>query len=110
MLFSVKTREQALRSIRYSSIAFIAVAVLQLVASTFLFSSAWTGILLAGLGIALLFSKSRVVAVAMLLGTLYLAIPTLSHLDSILSEVLIIILLLFASVKALEATSKLHKV
>ena len=110
MIFSVKTREQALRSIRYSSIAFIAVAVLQLVASTFLFSSAWAGILLAGLGIALLFSKSRIVAVAMLLGTLYLVLPTLSNLESILGMVLITILLLFASAKAMEATFKLHKI
>lgn len=111
MILTIKTREQALTSIRFSSITMIGIAAFLIFASAFFFTPIWEGVLLALLGLVLLFGKSRVAAVISLVYSVYLFAPIFSNFTSFLNsggEIFIGILLIFASLKAIEATHKLH--
>lgn len=111
MILTIKTREQALTSIRFSSITMIGIAAFLIFASAFFSTPIWEGVLLSLLGLVLLFSKSRVAAIISLVYSVYLFAPIFSNFTSFLNgggEIFISILLIFASLKAIEATHKLH--
>jgi hypothetical protein len=107
---------QAHRAIRHSSAVFLILAAFQGVAGLFFYPGSvfqeplLNALIFSILAIALLFLKSRIVALLLLLFSMVTIIPIFTNSNSLLAggNILIAILLIRASIKAVEATFKLH--
>lgn len=111
-IFTIETYDQAQRAIQHSSAAFLILTVIFGITGIFFYeSSSLIHVLIFGvLAIALLYLKSRIVALLLLLTSTLTILPIFTNLNSLLAggNILIAFVLLWASIKAVEATFKLQ--
>ncbi len=113
-LFSkIESRADALKVIKESAIAFVAIGLLQVAAAIFLFPELFfDAVVNIVLGLVLMFLKSRIAAVLLLLWSGAAVVITVLNMFGITASggtnVIMSLIIFWAAVKAVEATFKLY--